>query len=206
MMSLARVVLSSVLLVLAWTVAATAQDLALPKDSEDSFLRFIHMAQGGALGDDVTNANVNISETGTRVELVRAVGSAKILLLSPKRSQQTTCRYFDIAPGENATASDVARVGRVLDECFLDDPFQFAGLEESLSLSPVPGLTYAWAYGGWRGILRVVERRMMGLASLEYTVGVIVALSLGFVASLALLWGSAPNRWGDILREPHDTP
>lgn len=181
---------------LAWSTRAGAQELTLTQDSEESFRRFIHMAQSGTLGDDVRNANVALEGAQARVELVRDAAPGKLLVLTPKRSQQTVSRYFDIAPGENATPEDVRLVGRALDACFGEDPFQFAGLEESLAGGPMPGIGEAWTYGGWQGVLRVFERRMMALASLEYTVAISIALAVGFFASLIVVWGTSPATGG----------
>ena len=193
-MSLVRLICTASFLLsgLLWNASAVAQDLALTKDCEDGFQRFIHMAQSGQLGEDVTNANVGIVGNRVRVELVRTGAPIKLLLLTPKSSPHTICRYFDVAPGDGATARDVGRVGAALDEVFGADPFRLPGLEESLGGDPIPSLAGAWAYGTWRGVLRVVERRMMVLASLTYTAGVIVVLALACLASLALLWGSLP--------------
>lgn len=171
-----------------------AQELTLTTDSEASFRRFIHMAQNGELGADVSNANVELNGAQAGIELVRRAAPGKFLVLTPKRSQQAGSRYFDIAPGDNATAADVVLVGRALDRCFGEDPFQYAGLEESLAGGPMPGIAEAWAVGGWRGVLRAFERRLMALASLEYTVAIIVGLVLGFIASLVVLWGTNPRR------------
>jgi hypothetical protein len=125
---------------------------------------------------------------------VRSGALAKQFVLTPKHSAQTIARYFDIEPGEGVTASDVARLGRALDDVFSADPFHLAGLEESVGGEPMPSLREAWTYGTWRGVLRVFERRMMVLASLRYTIGLIVALALGVLASLVLLWGAVPPR------------
>lgn len=189
-----RILVVALLCLLAWGGRVNAQELTLTTDSEESFRRFISIAQSGKLGDDVSNANVALIGAQARVELVRGGAPVKVLVLTPKRSKQTVSRYFDIAPGENATSEDVQLVGRVLDECFTEDPFQFAGLEESLAGGPMPGIGEAWTYGGWRGVRRVFERRMMTLASLEYTVAVSVGLLLGFVASLGVLWVTNPRR------------
>lgn len=176
-----------------WNAAAAGQDLALSKeDCEAGFRRFMHMAESGQLGPDVTNANVGVADGPVRVELVRT-GPPIVLLLTPKRSAHAISRYFDIEPGENATAADVARVGKALDECFWENPYRLAGLESPPGVS-VPGIAEAWAYGGVRGVKRALEQRMMVLAGLPYTVVVIVTLSAASLASVILLWGSMPPR------------
>lgn len=193
-MSVVRVAfVAAILLSGRWgNASAAAQDLVLTERCEDGFRRLIHMAQTGQLGSDVTNANVGILNNQVRVELVRAGAANKLLVLTLKSSPHTISRYFDVAPGEGATASDVVRVGKALDEVFVEDPFQVLGLEETLSGTRIPSFTEAWAYGGWREVLRVFERRMMVIASVRYTITVIAALAAGLVASLSLLWGSAP--------------
>jgi hypothetical protein len=175
-----------------WNTTASAQSLALTTDSEEGFRRVIRMAQTGQLGDEVTNANVAIAHDHARLELVRAARPSQVFLLT--RAVDTTTRYFDVAPVEGAVASDVERVGRALAEAFREDPFRVAGLEESHARGVIPGLGEAWADGGWRGVVHACERRMMVLASLGYTIGVIAVLALAMLASLALLWGSAPPR------------
>jgi len=175
-------------------VAQRWRDLALTTDSEVAFERFIHMAQTGQLGDDVTNANVGILKNHVRVELVRAGAPVKVLLLTPKDAAQGVCRFFNIEPREGATASDVARVGHALDEVFAEDPFRLAYdfYNATPGGDPIPTLAMAWGDGGWRGVRRVVERRIVALAGLTYTIGVIVALAVALLGSLVLLWGSTP--------------
>jgi hypothetical protein len=81
-----------------------------------------------------------------------------------------------------------------LDAIFTADPFGVLGLEETLSNTRIPGFVEGWRYGGWREVVRVFERRMMVLASLRYTIAVSVALAVGLLATLAVLWGAAPSR------------
>lgn len=176
-----------------WLGIAAAQELTLTQDSEESFRRFMQLAQQGELGADVHNVNIRVDGVTARIELVRDGAPGKVLVLGPKRSAKAASRYFDITPGDEATATDVAAVGRALDRCFLDDPFQFAGIEESLASGPPPSFRDAWAYGGWRGLLRVGERRLMAPASLEYTVAMIAALAVGFTMSVLVLWSAPPS-------------
>jgi hypothetical protein len=170
----------------------TAQDLMLTEACEEDFRRLIRMAQEGRLGDDVTNANVGVEYVRVRVELVRAGAPSKVLWLTPKRSRQKLARFFDLSAGERASESDLVRVGSALDEIFAYDPFTLAGLEASPGGAPIPGFAEAWAHGGWKGILRAFERRMMALAGIEYTVAVIVLLALALLGDLLLLWTAAP--------------
>src|SRR6266481_1286875 len=86
------------------------RDLALTKDSEVGFERLIHMAQVGQLGKDVSNANVGVFKNYARLELVRGGAPTKVFLLTPRTSTTRACRYFNIEPGDGASASDVAGV------------------------------------------------------------------------------------------------
>jgi len=179
-------------------VAQRWRDLALTRDSEAAFERLIRMAQAGQLGDDVTNANVGIVKNHVRVELVRAGAPMKVLFLTPKGSTPGMSRYFAVTPGDAATARDAARVGHALDLVFDVDPFQRAYdfFNVAPGGAPLPSLFEAWTFDGWRGVTRGLERRMAALASLTYTVAVIVALSASFLASLWVLWG-APSQCAD---------
>lgn len=171
---------------------APAQDLVLDMERGAGFQCLLAMAQSGRLGDDVTNANVGVNGDRVRIELVRGGAPVKVLLLRPKRSGETAFRYFEVEPAENSAASDAALVGRALDECFAEDPFEILGVEAPADGGAGPGLLAAWSHGDWRAARRAIEGRMMVLASLQYTIAVIVVLAVGFAASLALLWGSTP--------------
>jgi hypothetical protein len=194
MTSCARVICVATAVLSGLIGSAVADDLTLTKDCEEGFRRLLHMAQAGQLGDDVRDANISVDGIHVRVELVRPGAANAVVLLTPKRSPRSSAKYFDVARGDNATENDVARVGRALDAVFSADPFQVLGHEGSPAGDRMPSLMQAWSSGSWRGVGRLVERRMMVLASLEYTVGVIVALALGLIASLAVLWGSVPLR------------
>lgn len=195
-MSLCRAAWASafVLLALLWNQPVSAQDLMLPKDSEAGFLRFMQMAQTGQLGDDVINANVGVFKTWVQVELVRQGAPKKLLYLKPKSTTQAFSRYFDIEAGEGTTASDVVRVGRALDAVFADDPFELTLDLFNTTPDRIPRLADAWAYGGWRGVFRALQRRMVAMAGLTYTVAVIATLVAGLLVTLVLLWGSMPPR------------
>ena len=184
----------------AWTASAFGQSLVLTKSCEGGFTRLIHMAQSGRFGADVTNANVGIGNNEVRVELVRAGAPSKRLVLTRKHSHETNCRYFDIALGDGATVSDAGQLGSALDEIFREDPYEVVSLEDASTMNPLPSAAETWAYGGWSGLLQLLEMRMMALATLRYTVGVIVTLSIALVAILVLLWGSSP------VREPSRRP
>ena len=186
---------ASLLLVgLLGNLPASAQDLMLTEACEDGFRQLIQMAQTGRLGEDVVNANVGVEKVRVRVGLVRAAAPSKVIWLAPKRSAQSLARFFDVTAGEGAAEDDLVRVGRALDEIFRQDPFVIAGFETAPGGEAIPALVDAWTNGGWWGVVRVFERRMMAFASVTYTKGVLVVLAMGLAASLALLWGSAPRR------------
>lgn len=192
--SLARGCRVALIVWLACCATAAAQELTLTRDSEANFRRLMYLAQTGTLGADVHNVNIGLDGPRVRLELVRRAGPTGVLMLGPRRAAPTHSRYFEITLHEHATEADRERVGRALDECFPVDPFQFAGLEESLTSEPLQSMGEAWMYGGWRGVLRALERRAMALASLEYVVAVSGMLALGFTISLLVLWSAAPNR------------
>jgi hypothetical protein len=173
---------------------AAAQDLMLTEACEDGFRKLIQMAQQGRLGDDVTNANVGVEKIRVRVELLRTGAPSKVIWLAPRRSEQALARFFDITAGEGASQDDLVRVGRALDEIFPADPFVVSGFEASPGGEAIPGFAQAWTSDGWRGIVRVFERRMMAFASVEYTATLLVVLAIGVAASLVLLRGSEPRR------------
>jgi hypothetical protein len=164
----------------------------LTEACEQGFRQLIRMAQNGRLGEDVTNANVGVEKIRVRVELVRAGAPSRVVWLAPRTSAGALSRFLDVTVGEGATEADLVRVGKALDEVFRDDPFVVAGYEAHPSGDAIPAFAAAWNQGDWREIVRVFERRMMALASVEYTAGLLVALAIGLAASLALLWGSRP--------------
>lgn len=176
---------------------ASAQDLALTKESEFGFRRLIHAAQVGELGYDVTNANVFVLKNRVQVELVRTGGANIPLLLTRKASTHSGSRYFDIEPGEGATAGDAARVGKVLDQAFAEDPFEvawdFLGI---YSHEPIPTLAEAWRDGGRKGVQRVAESYLIAAAGTHYTLAVIIVVGIGWFAGLVLLWWSEPHHAG----------
>lgn len=186
-------VTSILMLLLLWSMPAPAQDLILTKDSEPGFWRLIDAAQVGQFGDNVINANVGVSFGNVRIELVRKSGANPILFLTRKRSTQPLSRYFDIEIGPGATASDAARLGKVLDEAFQDDPFEpsfdFFGGRTSAAF---PSLAKAWKYGGWSRALGVLEGRLTAPVGVGYTIAVILASASALLASLVLLWASEP--------------
>jgi hypothetical protein len=168
--------------------SAAAQELTLSRDCEVGFRRFIQMAQQGRLGDDVTNANVSVDGDNIEIELVRAHAPAKRFRLKARQSGQIGSRYFDIALGSGASSADAERLGRALDLAFVSDPFVILGDEALRGGAALPGIFAAWRAGGWHGVVRVLERRMMVLASVRYTMAVTALLGVGVLASLLLLW------------------
>lgn len=181
-------------LLLHWCAAAPTLGLMLTRYSELGFLRLMHMARHGQLGGDVVNANVGIVKDSVRLELVVRGVANRVLLLMPAGPDDRASRYFHIEPQQGASAEDVARVGRALDEAFGDNPFQIA--PGFFNVVPgrerMPDLAEVWEYAGWRGVLLVGERRIAEVASLPYTVTVILVLVGAVAASLFLLWASPP--------------
>lgn len=172
--------------------ASAAPNLTLAANSEDGFRRIIAMAEAGELGEDVSSANVRIEHARVRIELLRPNGRPAVLLLTPKQSGQSPSRYFDVAAGADATRDDAQRLGRALDRAFIEDPFRLTGFEEPPHGEPIPGLGQAWEHGGWRAVVRALQRRMMVLAGLTYTGAVLVMLAVGTLAALLLLWFALP--------------
>jgi hypothetical protein len=194
--SLASPTRSAVIVVslLLCSTRASAQDLALTKDAAFAFQRIIRWAETGRFGDDVVAGNVEIAKDKVQVELVGRHGMKKFLRLSRKQTRQGLSRYFDIEPGEGATASDARRLGTALDEAFGErDPFvaavDFIGTTTG---SPIPGVAQAWKEGGWRNVLRVLEWRLVVPTGRWYTTAVLIALVVTLLAGLVLLWGGAP--------------
>lgn len=174
------------------SVHAGAQDVTLQQDCEIAFRKLIQDAQSGRLGADVTNANVRVQGKVVEVELVKANAASLRFRLTPKASEQMYARYFDIASGLGATAADAERLGRALNAVFDTDPFVIVVSEGGRLDDPIPSIAAAWRYGGWQGVARVIERRMMVLASVRYTVTMIVFLAVGLSGCVALFWLSPP--------------
>lgn len=175
-------------------LAARWSEVTLPADSEEGFRRFIAMAQAGELGEDVTNANVNVYMNHARIELVRAGGPPKRLLLTPKSTATTESRYFDLWSDEMLTGEELRRVAAALDHAFDGAPFHstYGFFNAQPGDAPIPSLTTAWTYSGWPGIVRTLQRRMVALASLTYTGAVIAALVVAISVSVAVLWVAKP--------------
>lgn len=175
-----------VALALAWS-RAPAQELTLQKDCETGFRELMRMAQHGALGADVRNANVRVDGPRIDLELVRADAASTFFRLGPKASDQAWSRYFDISLGPGAALADAERVGRALNVAFTTDPFVLVVMEGGRGDATIPGVVAAWRYGGWYGVARVLERRMIALVSVRYTVIVILALAAALGASVMVL-------------------
>lgn len=167
-------------------------DLILTKDCEDGFRRFMEMAQEGRFGNDVEDMNIGIDPKQVQIELVRRDAASKHFLLTVKRSTHAVSRYFDVVLGEGATLADAAQIGRALDEVFPESPFVLPAIGRARNAGPASGTAGTWSSDSWMGLLHGVAWRMMGPASLEYTVGIIVALALGLLATLVALWIPRP--------------
>lgn len=172
-----RVLTFAVLSALLWTVPVLGQPqhLVLTKRSEDGFKRFMDAVRGGRLGADVREANISVSESSVQVELLRRDAPRVVVRLREPASGASGAGYFDVQAVENASAADLVRIGRLLDDAFTSDPF----LEELL--------------------IRDVERETppaeeMRPASLGYTIAVILLAGLGLLASMGILCMPAPSR------------
>lgn len=166
-----RATATVVLLLGAWSVGAGSQPVLTP-DSERSFLRLMQMAQTGAFGPDVVNANVGIDGNAVNVELVRATPPNQRFVLTFKTRARGDSRYFDIEGREGTTPADVARLGRAIDEAFDASPFQYPSDDDRA--------------GGTQGPAQP------SMASKRYTVVVTVVIAAALGLGLLLLWGSAP--------------
>jgi hypothetical protein len=142
----------------------------------------------------VTEANVAVLKDRVRVEIILVDGTTKALLLTRKDSPQTFSRYFDVVLGEGATASDARRVGKVLDEAFRSDPFVVSldDVGATVTDQPTIRLAEAWRYGGWKSVVTVLERRLVAPRGLRATIVVLIAVAIGVLSSLVLLWGYEP--------------
>jgi hypothetical protein len=175
------------------SVPARAQDVALTPASELGFRRFMRAAESGELGSDVTGANVGIAPHRVQVELVRPGQANKLLFLTHKSSKPGPARYFDIELGQAATASDAARVARILDAAFEEDPFEVVvGFVGAHAPSHFPTLTEAWKEGGWAEVLWALDGRLTAPVGVTDAAVVAAALAVAVLASLILLWGSTP--------------
>ncbi len=129
----------------------------------------MHMAQTGAFGPEVVNANIAIDGSSARVELVRGPPPNQTFVLTFKHSRRAASRYFDIEGGEGTTPADVARLGRAIDEAFEAAPFQecVRRLSHPLRVQPT-------------------------IVSKPRTIAVIVGTGAALAGGLLLLWGSTP--------------
>ena len=87
-------------------------------------------------------------------------------------------RQFDIEALENASAGDLARVGQLLDEVFVSSPFQDVQKRNVVA----PG-----------GVQSALWSRLEEPASFPYTIGVIVLILFGMLASIVVLCMPPPR-------------
>jgi hypothetical protein len=167
---------TTVLLLGVWSVCAAAPAPVLRPDSESGFRRLMQMAQTGALGSDVVNANVGIDGVAVTVELVRATPPDQSFVLTFKTSGDGASRWFDVAGREGTTPADVARLGSALDRAFDSSPFQ------SLSGDDRPGPREG----------RHPVSAPPSMASKPYTLAVTLALAVALAGGLVLLWRYTP--------------
>jgi len=195
------VVMVVLLAMLRVVVAVAATDLVLTTGSDLGFRRLIQMAQQGELGEAVHNANISIDKKRVRVELL-GDGPAKNLWLSHKSTPQDLSRYFHVEPGDGATVDDVHRLSVALDAVFTQDPFGVSIDAVGSSLGgPAPSWGEVWAGGGLLGMVKELERRLTSLASLSYTVALIVVLAGGLAVSLVVLSTARIRSAGEIERD-----
>lgn len=183
-------VVGLVLAALLWAAAADGEPvrheapegperrLVLTRDSEEGFRRFMAAVRDGRLGADVREVNVGVSGGRVRVEILRRGAPDLVVRLGPPTSAARVARRFDVEAVENASADDLARIGRLLDEVFATDPF----LEE-------PSLR-----GDSTDAPQRDELRRMRTASRAYAIAVVALGGLGLLASLGVLGLSAPAR------------
>ncbi len=155
----------------------------LTRRSEDGFRRFMEAVRGGRLGEDVHAVNVGVSGGSVRLELLRRNGPAGVVRLTAPTFPTRAARYFDVEALENASPDDLARIGRLLDEAFTADPFEWRAHSDVRPRAAPPR-----------------ETPLMHSASLAYTVVVIALGALGLLASIAVLCLSGPTS----ARQPSD--
>jgi hypothetical protein len=122
--------------------------------------------------------NISVSKRSVQVELLRGSAPRMVVRLSEPTSDTGVARYFDVQAVETASADDLVRIGRLLDEIFTSDPF----LEKRSIRDVQPD---AW---------QADEPRLMHSASLEYTIAVIALGGLGVLVSLGILCMPVPTR------------
>jgi len=115
---------TALLLFAVLSVCTGGQPAVLTADSERGFQRVMHMAQTGAFGRDVVNANIGIDGSAVHVELVRNAPPNQVFVLTFTKSTRGASRYFDVEGGEGTVPADVARFARAIDEAFDASPFQ----------------------------------------------------------------------------------
>jgi hypothetical protein len=186
--------------VLLWTGSARAQavahrsadepqrQLVLTKDSEGGFRAFMDMVRGGKLGPDTREVNVDVSGGSVRLELLRESGPSMVFLLAQPDSTTKFSRYFDVQALENASASDCARVGSLLDEAFASSPFE----EIPPPTQSAPGDALG-AGNALQRAWRAFRARLMRPASLQYTIAVIILTGVALLASIVVLCMPPPT-------------
>lgn len=181
----------SALWIFLWIVPAQGQagpDVAprhfvLTQESEQGFTRFMELVRSGKLGPDVQEAGIDVAGSDVELELIRKSSPHMMIRLRRRTSDTGFSRHFDLEARENASADDLARVGQLLDEVFTASPFQ-----EVLARNPEgPSARRGEEESTGPRMPRGLESRLVGPASLEYTIGIIVLIGLGLLASIITL-------------------
>src|SRR4051812_42474442 len=84
--------------------------VALTKESEEGFRRFMDMVRSGKLGADVHEADIDVAEGSVDLKLLRKSAAPMVLHLTRRTSAAGLSRHFDLEARENTSAGDLARV------------------------------------------------------------------------------------------------
>ena len=157
---------------------STQAHFVITKDSEADFRRLMELIRNGALGADVQQANIDVADGTVELELLRKSSPHMVLRLRRRTTSTGFSRQFDIEALENASAGDLARVGQLLDEVFVSSPFQDVQKRNVVA----PG-----------GVQSALWSRLEEPASFPYTIGVIVLILFGMLASIVVLCMPPPR-------------
>lgn len=173
-----------------WSPFAAAQELAVSAEGGAGFQRLISFAQQGRLGADVTNANVAVSKTSVRVDLITSAGKRSVLLLPPGQEGRWSSRFFNLDLGDGGRAEDAERLMPLLDESFAGhDPFVVVerGVRDATATQGVEPLSHAWKRDGWRGVRTGIVLRSRQPVGPRYVVAWTLLYALGIVVSLGIV-------------------
>jgi hypothetical protein len=182
------------------TSDTSTSELVLTNESEEGFKAFRERVRHGELRSDLHEATIGISRNSVQLELSGKRGQRLALRLSPLRSAAGLSRYFDVEPLENATASDCARVGKLLDEVFATNPFRDLSLRDHAAPEDAHRASTDRARPPARYVVEA-HGHLGRPASFRYTVAVIVVTALGLLASIVILCLPVPPEEGSVLGE-----